>query len=68
MINPLSEQLHWRNGSALVHLGKVEVVNEDDALLPHGGSVHTLPPPVQLRHDHVYETDELDDKHGLDNI
>ena len=35
------------------HLGQVEVVDEDDALLAHGGAVHALPPAVQLGHDHV---------------
>ena len=53
VVNPLPEELHRGDGAALVHLGQVEVIDEDDALLAHGGAVHSLPPPVQLGHDHI---------------
>ena len=48
VVYPLSQELYRRDGPALILLGEVEVINEYDALLPHGGAVYTLPPPVQL--------------------
>ena len=54
MVNPLSEQLYWWNGVTLVLLRKIEVINEDDALLAHGGAIHSLPSPVKLGHNHIY--------------
>ena len=53
MVEPLPQQLDWRDSAARVLLRQVQVVDEDDALLAHGRAVHALPPPVQLRHDHV---------------
>ena len=54
VVHPLPQELHGRDGPALVTLGQVQVVNEDDALLPHGRAVHSLPPAVQLGHDHIW--------------
>lgn len=53
MVDPLSQQLNWGNGAALVHLRQVQVVYKDDALLAHGRSEHPLPPPIQLGHNDV---------------
>ena len=54
VVHPLPQQLHGRNGAALVHLGQVEVVNQDDALLAHCGTIDALPSPVQFGHDHIW--------------
>ena len=53
MVNPLPQELHGGDGAALVHLRQIEVIDEDDALLAHGGPVDPFPPPVQLGHDHI---------------
>ncbi len=39
-------------------LWQVEIVDEDDALLAHGRTKDSLPSPVQLRHDHIYNNKE----------
>ena len=54
VVHPLPEELHWRYGAALVLLRQVEVVNQDDALLPHCRSIDALPPAIQLGHDHIW--------------
>ena len=54
MVQPLPQKLHRGDGPALVLLREVQVVDEDDALLTHGGAVDTLPPSVQLGHDHIW--------------
>ncbi len=39
-------------------LWQIEIVNEDDTLLAHGRTKDSLPSPVQLRHDHIYNNTE----------
>ena len=43
-------------------------IDKDDALLAHGGAVHSLPPPVQLGHDHVLGVVHVRPRREVDDV
>ena len=48
MIYPLPKELHRWDGATLVLLGQVQVINEDNAFLPHGWAINTFSSAVKL--------------------
>lgn len=53
MINILSEQFNRRLGSIDLLLWHVQIINEDNGLLAHLWSEHSLPSLVKAGHDDV---------------
>ena len=53
---------------ALVFLWQVQVVDENYAFLPHRRPVHSLPPSVQLGHDHVLGVVDVGPRREVDDV
>ena len=62
------EEFNRRNSSADIFLRKIQVVDEDYALFAHGRPVHSLPPPVQLGHDHVLGVVHVRPRREVDDV
>ena len=62
------EKLNRWDCPTQIFLRQIQVVDENDAFLSHCRTIHSLPPPVKLRHDHVLGVVDVGPRGEVDNV
>ena len=62
------QKLDRWNCSAFIFLRQIQVVDENDAFFAHRRTIHSLPPSVQLGHDHVLGVVHVRPRREVDDV